>query len=124
MDRLYDIRVFVEVAKGRSFVAAALRLGMSRASVTKHVSALESMLGARLLNRSPQHISLTDAGMVVLSQGIQLLHEFDEMENQVRQSMGESRGILRVGAPVGFGTFYLVPAVAAFQEKNPGIEVV
>jgi len=52
MDRLKAIEIFSEVARGRSFTAAALRLGMAKGNVTKHVKWLEETLGAQLLDRS------------------------------------------------------------------------
>ena len=62
MDRLRCMEVFVEVARDGSFTGAARRLGMSKASVTKHVAWLEHSLRARLLNRTTKQVGLTEAG--------------------------------------------------------------
>ncbi len=53
------------VAQARSFTAAAARLGMSRANVTKQISALERQLGVQLLNRNTQHVAPTKAGLLL-----------------------------------------------------------
>lgn len=123
MDRLRDIQVFIEVAQGRSFTAAAHRLSMSRASVTKHISALESLLGARLLSRSTQHVGLTEAGIAVLNQGARLLRAFEDLETEVKEKTREPRGVIRVGVPTSYGAFHLIPAVAAFQRKHTDVTI-
>ena len=52
MDRLKAISIFAEVARGRSFSAAAARMGMTKGNVTKHAKWLEDLLGAQLLIRT------------------------------------------------------------------------
>ena len=121
MDRLRCIQVFIEVAKGQSFTSAAQRLGMSRASVTKHVGALEVMIGARLLNRSTHHVMPTEAGLSVLEHGAKLLHDFEEIEAEVKQETSHPSGHLRVGVPASYAAYNLVPAIEAFQQQHQGI---
>lgn len=62
MDRLTATRVFVEVIDSGSQTAAAERLDMSRAMVSRYLAELEEWVGARLLHRSTRRLSLTDAG--------------------------------------------------------------
>jgi DNA-binding transcriptional LysR family regulator len=69
MDRLRCLHVFTEVARSQSFVRAALRLSISKATVTKHVAWLENSMGSQLLNRNSKHVTLTDAGLRVLESG-------------------------------------------------------
>ena len=123
MDRLSYIQVFVEVARARSFTAAARHLGMSRAAVTKHVAALERLMDAQLLSRSTQHVGLTEAGARLLDGGARLLGEFEALEAGVRDAVSEPRGLVRVGTPPAFGAAHLVPAVAAFTARQPQISV-
>lgn len=123
MDRLHHIQVFVEVARARSFTAAARHLGMSRATVTKHVAALERLMDAQLLSRSTQHVGLTEAGTRLLDGGARLLGEFEALEAGVRDAVSEPRGLVRVGTPPSFGATHLIPAVAAFTARHPRISV-
>lgn len=123
MDRLRAIQVFVEVARAESFTAAAQRLGMSRASVTKTVRALEEALGAPLLNRNTQHVSTTEAGARLLKSGARLLGDFDALEAELRDTVGRPRGPIRVGTPPSFGAIHLVPLVAAFTRENPEVRI-
>jgi DNA-binding transcriptional LysR family regulator len=124
MDRLRCIEVFVEVARNGSFTGAAHRLGMSKASITKHVAWLESTLGVTLLNRTTKHARLTEAGSRALSQGQLLLQVYEDIETGSRQLVQVPRGIIRVGTPPSFGSTHLSPLAAQFTEMYPEIRVV
>lgn len=123
MDRLRAIQVFVEVARDGSFTGAARRLGMSKASVTKHVAWLEHTLRARLLNRTTKQVGLTEAGLTALKSGKLLLERYEGIEADVRDSIREPRGVIRVGTPPSFGTHHLVPLVTEFAARHPDIQI-
>lgn len=123
MDRLRCIEVFIEVARGRSFSAAAERLGMSKGSVTKYVAWLEELLGAQLLTRTTKNVSPTEAGLSLLENGQEFLERFEQIEATVRHSVKAPRGVLRVGTPPSFGAFHLVPLIAAFSAAHPDIQI-
>jgi len=122
MDRLRAIEIFTEVARGRSFTAAAVRLGMAKGNVTKHVKWLEESLGAQLLTRTTKSVSLTEAGLSLLETGQDLLDRFDMVEAAVRGAVSAPKGTIRVGTPPSFGAAHLVPLVTAFTAKNPDIQ--
>jgi DNA-binding transcriptional LysR family regulator len=123
MDRLRSLQVFIAVANARSFTTAAHNLGMSRASVTKHVAALEQSLGARVLNRSPQHVAPTEVGNYLLEHGTPLLQAFAELEAGVKTSTIACQGLLRIGATSSFAARRLTAAIAGFTKKHPSISV-
>jgi hypothetical protein len=62
LDTLTSIKVFRQVVESGSFVAAAERLNLSTAMVSKHVMHAEKRLGVRLLNRNSRTLSLTEPG--------------------------------------------------------------
>ena len=123
MDRLRSLQVFAEVARGGSFVRAAVRLSLSKATVTKHVAALEAAMGAQLLNRTTKQVALTEAGARVLDGARDLLERYEAMEGDVRDSVKQPRGAIRIGTPPSFGTHHLMPVVARFTDRYPDIEV-
>lgn len=123
MDRLRQIEVFLAVARARSFTAAAQRLAMSRANVTKQITALESRLKVQLLLRTTRRVALTEAGLILLEKAPHLLEEFDAVEAGVQSVSMAPAGIIRVGVPPSFGAAHLVPAVAAFTTQYPGTQV-
>lgn len=122
MDRLRAIEVFAEVARGRSFSAAALRLGMAKGNVTKHVKWLEESLGAQLLTRTTKSVSLTEAGLSLLETGQDLLDRFDAVEATVRGAVRSPKGVIRIGTPPSFGAAHLVPLVTSFSARHPDIQ--
>lgn len=122
MDRLKAIEVFAEVARGRSFSAAALRLAMARGNVSKHVKWLEESLGAQLLTRTTKSVSLTEAGRCLLDAGEGLLARFDEVQAAVRGAQRSAKGTIRIGTPPSFGAAQLVPLLTAFSDRNPDLQ--
>ncbi|OQS42801.1 LysR family transcriptional regulator [Chromobacterium haemolyticum] len=123
MDRFSEIRAFVCVAELGSFAAAAERLELSRAVVTKLVSSLEGRLGVRLMHRTTRRLSLTEAGETYLGQAGGLLAELDDLDARLSQGASSPVGRLRVSAPVSFGMRYLGRVVAGFHQQYPQIEV-
>lgn len=123
MDRFSEIRAFVCVAELGSFAAAAERLELSRAMVTKLVSSLEGRLGVRLMHRTTRRLSLTEAGETYLGQAGGLLAELDDLDARLSQGASSPVGRLRVSAPVSFGMRYLGRVVAGFHQQYPQIEV-
>lgn len=123
MDRLRCIQVFAEVARDGSFTGAARRLGMSKATVTKHVAWLEQALRARLLHRTTTQVGLTEAGASALRSGKLLLERYEEMEADLRDSTRQPRGVVRVGTPPSFGAQHLAPLLVRFAESHPDIQI-
>jgi DNA-binding transcriptional LysR family regulator len=123
MDRLRAIEIFTEVARGRSFTAAAQRLGMAKGNVTKHVAWLEELLGAQLLTRTTKSVSLTEAGLSLLESGQELLDRFELVGEAVRGAVRAPKGIIRVGTPPSFGAVHLLPMIASFSAAHAGIQV-
>lgn len=96
-----SLRVFCTVAELRSFTAAARRLNLSPAMVSRHVAHVESRIGSRLLNRTSRHVSLTEAGALYVAQARQLIEGLDEVEAAIGNVTQTPRGILRLSAPCG-----------------------
>jgi DNA-binding transcriptional LysR family regulator len=122
MDSIHVMRVFVRVAQRESFAAAARDLRMSRASVTKHVAALEAKMGARLLDRTTRSVSVTEAGQLYLARCLECLMAYDDAEAAVAGLAGEPRGTLRVAAPFDFN-LHMPRIVGAFVARHPTINV-
>src|SRR5690348_14113933 len=120
MDRFDEINAFAAVADARSFTQGARRLGVSSAQVSKLVARLENRLGARLLNRTTRDVSLTDTGRAYLERARTLLEDFDALEGLVRDQDGP-RGLLKVSAPVSFGSSQLTPALLDFAAAYPEV---
>ena len=123
MDTLTSLRVFREVVESGSFVAAASRLGLSTAMASKHVAHLERQLGARLLNRTSRHLSLTEAGTVYLEQCREALDSLQAGEAAIGLSQEAPRGVLKITAPVWCATRRFADALAAYKLQHPEVVV-
>lgn len=123
MDQLRCIKTFVEVAQARSFTTAARRLGLSKATATKQVAALEASLGARLLDRNSQFVSLTETGAAMLEGSVRLLEDLEGLAETIVSATRGPSGTIRVGVPPSFGANHLLPAIAAFVEVAPDIRI-
>ena len=122
MDRFDEINAFAAVADARSFTQGARRLGVSSAQISKLVARLENRLGARLLNRTTRDVSLTDTGRAYLERARLLLEDFESLEGSVRDQTGP-RGLLRISAPVSFGSSQLTPALLDFACAYPEVSL-
>ena len=121
METLPGIAVFAEVVEAGSFTAAADRLELSKAVVSKHVSRLEQRLGARLFHRTTRRLTLTEAGEALYRGSAAALAELKEVQNDVAQLAGAPRGRLRVSAPTYFGTVTLAPMLKPFLARYPEV---
>src|SRR3954452_5733564 len=77
MDRIDTLELFVRIAETQSFWRAAESCGLSRASATERIAALERQLGVRLLNRSRRNVSLTPEGTEFLDVCRRILGELN-----------------------------------------------
>jgi DNA-binding transcriptional LysR family regulator len=123
MDSLTSMRVFCAVVENGSFAAAAGKLRLSRAMVTKHVMNLENHLSIRLLNRTTRRLSLTESGAGYYERCTQILNELEEAEAQARQASAEPRGTLRINAPYSFATAHVAPFLPEFLASHPDLKL-
>ena len=123
MDRFLALRSFTEVVDAGSFVAAADRLGVSKAAVSRHVAELEEHLGVRLLHRTTRKLSLTEDGELFLARARQLLADLEEAEAEISSRSREAVGLLRASVPVSFGIHHLADVWGAFRRKHPKVSL-
>jgi len=119
MDRFEEMRVFTAVVEAGSFVKAAEALRMSKAGVSRHLTDLETRLGARLLQRTTRRQSLTEEGQLFYERCKVLLAEVEDAETEVNSRSGEVGGLLRVNAPLTFGVRHLAPLWGRFKSQHP-----
>ena len=120
---LAGLLAFLRVAELGSFVRAADALGLSKAAVSKQVSALERRLGARLLHRTTRRLSLTEAGQAYLRHAQSAFAEARAAEDAVAGTGEVVQGRLRVSVPMSFGVLHVAPHVGAFLVRHPQIDL-
>src|SRR5258706_7072674 len=103
MDQLQALRVFTRVVEAGNFTAAAEKLGLSRAAVSKAVIELERSLGVRLLERTTRRVRVNEVGQAYYDKAARVLAELDEADPAARRLHQEPRRNLPGNAALSFG---------------------
>jgi len=123
MDTLTGIKMFLQVVESGSFVAAADRLDVSTAMVSKHVMNVEDRLGVRLLNRNSRTLSLTEPGRVYFERCKVILDDLAETELELGSLGTTARGTLRITCPSWFAGQRLADVLAVYRQRYPEVVV-
>src|SRR6187402_2720963 len=121
MDRLQSMRVFQQVVDQGGFAAAARKLDLTPAAVTRLVGDLEKHLGVRLLQRTTRRLSLTPAGEAYLLRLRPILSDIEEADAAANSHSREMSGTVRVLALPVVATHIIAPAIPDFQSQYPEV---
>jgi LysR family transcriptional regulator, transcriptional activator of the cysJI operon len=118
----FRLKVFRAVAERLNFTQAADALHLTQPAVTLQIKTLESNLEVRLFHRTGVHVSLTDAGEVLL----QYVRQIDDLTSKVQMELGqltgEEGGRLALGASTTIGQYTLPPLIGKFLAAHPRVE--
>src|SRR6202030_2147009 len=123
MDKLASLRAFVKVVELGSFSEAARQLRLSRSAISKYIGDLEHSLGVQLPNRTTRHASPNENGQAYFERAMSILSDIDAADQAVTHLQPTPRPLLRVKAPMSFGTLRLGPAIADFMQKYPELQI-
>ncbi|MBB4866668.1 DNA-binding transcriptional LysR family regulator [Pseudomonas nitritireducens] len=121
MESLISIECFVRSAEAGSFAAAARRLGLTPAAVSKNVARLENNLGVRLFQRSTRSLTLTEAGERFLDEASGGLASLQGAIANLASADGQPSGMLKVSMGLVFGRDYVLPLLGEFLQRYPAI---
>jgi DNA-binding transcriptional LysR family regulator len=123
---MLDVRrmnVLREVAARGSFSAAAESLSFTQSAVSQQVAALEREAGAKLVERGPRGVRLTDAGGALVRHADAIVARLDDAEQELAAIAGLRGGRLRLGSFPSAGATLVPEAVAAFRDRYPDVEL-
>lgn len=123
MDRWTEMELFVQVAETGSLNRAAEKLGLSNAAASRHLSALEERLGARLVERNTRRLYLTETGQDFVRRCRGILADVQEAEAAVNASTQNPTGLLRVTASLSFSVLHIAPLLDAYTSRYPQVTV-
>jgi DNA-binding transcriptional LysR family regulator len=123
MNLLESMQVYVLIVDKGSLSAAATALDISATMAGKHLRALEARLGMQLLSRTTRRQHMTPFGEDYYARCREILRLVDETDAQAQHQQLAPAGTLRISAPVIFGTHALVPALADYMARHPGVRV-
>jgi DNA-binding transcriptional LysR family regulator len=112
---------FIAAADEGSFSAAARRLGLTPAAVSKSVGQLETRLGVRLFQRSTRSLALTTDGERLYGQVRLPWSEIGDALTDLRQGAGKPAGTLKVSLAHTVGREYFVPMMGEFVRRYPDV---
>lgn len=117
------LQAFLAVARTGRLTAAAARLSTDHATVSRKIAGLEEALRTRLFDRSPRGYSLNAQGGKLLA----LAEEMEGLALAAAERVGGAdaavAGAVRIGAPEGFGSYFLAPRLKRLIEKHPALRV-
>jgi DNA-binding transcriptional LysR family regulator len=120
---LRQLEVFRKVVELGSFSRAAEAVFLAQASVSERIANLESMVGARLLDRLGRRVVPTKAGEILYKHSVLLLEMKETARMEMREFLGIRGGGIRMGGSTIPGEYILPGVLGRFREKHPFISV-
>ena len=118
-----NLRVFLAIARAGQILGAAKKLGLDQATASRRLSALENDLGATLFQRHTTGVVVTPAGERLLPIAERMESEAMAAQSLIGQSDVALSGTVRIGAPDGFGNFFLAPLLAEMADTHPELRI-
>lgn len=120
---LDNLALFLRIVEKGGLAVAGRETGLSPATVSERLAALEAHYGATLLARTTRAISLTEEGRALVDGARRLLAEAEELESRLRRGADVISGPIRLSAPEDLGRRLLVPVIDAFLDEHPAVTV-
>jgi DNA-binding transcriptional LysR family regulator len=114
-----NLRVFLAVARSGQFSAAGRRLKVDHATVARRIAALEADANAQLFQRRTTGAVLTSAGESLLAHAEAIEARVLNATAELSNTEAAVAGPVRIAAPEGFVSYFLVPRLAAFVHHYP-----
>ncbi|MES1956402.1 LysR family transcriptional regulator [Salinisphaera hydrothermalis] len=121
MDDFKALRTFLLAAERHNFAAVARELGVTPASITRTIAALEQDLGVQLFVRTTRRVSLTSAGAAYAARLRPAMQAVEDARSELIDAHRADAGTLRINAPMSFGMRVLPAVLADFRAAHPNI---
>ena len=120
---LNNLYFFAKVVDFGSYTAAAKALGLQTSKLSRRISALETELGVRLINRTTRRLSLTQAGKTFHRHCVALLDEAQAAKDAMNQILASPQGLVRISCPTGLLQGGVADILARFLAKHPRVRI-
>lgn len=118
-----DLRTFLAVARTGRLTVAAQRLGVDHTTLSRKIARLETSLKTRLFDRRPTGYLLTDAGEWLVKEAEEIESRTIGIQSKLTDRILGLSGAVRIGAPEGFGSFFLAPRLERLTGQHPELEI-
>ncbi len=116
-----DGKLLLAVARQGQMLGAAKRLGLNQATLSRRIAALEAELGTQLVIRHAHGCTLTADGTALVTRLERVESEMLLARADLQQTGTQVSGVVRIGAPDGFGVKFLAPRLALLAEQQKGL---
>ncbi|CAM5795633.1 MULTISPECIES: LysR family transcriptional regulator [Brevibacillus] len=113
-----QLRYFIAIAEEGQITGAARRLRMAQPPLSQQLKQMEEELGVELIERSGKKIALTQAGVTLYKQALNLVHQMEEAISEVKETGEGVRGTLSVGVSA-LSSYRLPEQIRQFRERYP-----
>lgn len=113
-----ELKSFIKVVENQNFTKAAKKLNLSQPAVSLHILNLEKQLETKLILRSNKEkkFLLTPDGQLLYRRAKKIIHQYDEMIDEIKSQAIEVKGTLKIGASLTIGE-YLLPTILSELSK-------
>jgi len=120
---LDDFYYYAKVLEHGGYAKAARALRIPKSRLSRHISALETRLGVRLVNRSTRRFAVTEVGQEVRRHALAMLAEADAALEAVEFARAEPRGLIRVSCPISLAETAMARFLPEFLQRHPSVRV-
>lgn len=121
---LNDLAVFAAIAQAGNITGAAKKMKLPKSNVSRRLARLEDRLGVQLIERNTRSSRLTSIGVCYADYCRLMVEEANAADAVVETSLGEPAGELRISASVLVGQQIVAPAIAAYGQRFPKVQVI
>ena len=118
-----DLQYFVSIAETGSFTKSALQNNMAQSALSRRVRDLEVELGTALFYRNGRGVVLTDVGEVFLARARGILAEREALRQDMRASVSELDGTVKLAVPPSVGLVLLAPLLRRIRADLPRVRM-
>lgn len=122
MVELNEVMSFIQVIKAGGFIQASRQFGTPKSTLSRHIIALEKRLNVTLIHRSTRKIQLTSLGESFYRRTVLIFKELEEAETLIHTEQKGTTGLVRITAPVDFGTRVLAKPLAKLSLLYPQLK--
>lgn len=117
------LRALVHTIEMTSLTAASRHLGITPATVSKQIAALEKKAGCLLINRTTRQLAVTEAGQLLYGKAKHILNELESVEAELSDMQNVPTGLLRITAPAVFAAHLIGPELPTFMKLHPRLSI-
>ncbi|GJE60463.1 LysR family transcriptional regulator [Methylobacterium trifolii] len=117
------LRSLLAFARSGTFSAAAKTLGVKHTTVSRHVCELEAQIGSKVVHRGVDGLKLTLAGERLVSSAERIEADLRQAQDDIAGRDALVTGAVRIGAPDGFGAYFLAPRLSRLAARFPNLEL-